>query len=358
MNKRPFDDTDMALMADKRPRMHEDGELGAGNPSISGSDKQLAIHQKRHSLKGPTMLLTGHDGEIFTAKFHPSGTSIASAGADRSIFMWSARGDCENYAILKAAHSHTILEVQFSADGDHLFSCSADKIVIIWDSLTGCRLKKLRNHQSYINSIATAPTDTKLLASVGDDCLVNVWDLRKRKSALTFKDNYQLTAVSFNKTNDQVMVGGIENTINIWDLRKGGKHASLVGHTDTITGLSLSPDGHHLLSNSMDNTLKCWDVRPSTTDNSRLEKTLLGHHHNFEKNLLRCAWSPNQRLISAGSSDGLVHIWGYNSCDTLYQLPGHRSSVNEVVFSPKEPLVLSCSSDKQIYLGEIDYNLL
>jgi Prp8 binding protein len=349
----PIEHTDVALVADKRPRIHEDDP---GKDIASNGD--VVVHTKRHSLKGPTMLLTGHDGEIFTSKFHPNGEIIASAGSDRSIFLWLAKGDCENYAVLKAAHSHTILEVQFSVDGNHLFSCSADKTIIIWDSFSGCRLKKLRNHQSYINSIAAAPSDAKLLASVGDDCVVNIWDLRKRKSAMSFKDNYQLTAVSFNKTSDQVMVGGIENTINVWDLRRGSKYLSLMGHTDTITGLSLSPDGHHLLSNSMDNTLKSWDVRPFVPDNNRLEKTFLGHQHNFEKNLLRCSWSPNQRLISAGSSDGLVHIWSYNSCDTLYQLPGHRSSVNEVVFSPKEPLVLSCSSDKQIYLGEIDYNLL
>ena len=36
----------------------------------------------------------------------------------------------------------------------------------------------------------------------------------------------------------------------------------LEAHADTITGLALSPDGHHLLSNSMDSQLRCWDVRP------------------------------------------------------------------------------------------------
>ena len=37
----------------------------------------------------------------------------------------------------------------------------------------------------------------------------------------------------------------------MWDLRKGEVSQTLSGHTDTITGLSLSPDGNHLLSNSM-----------------------------------------------------------------------------------------------------------
>lgn len=32
---------------------------------------------------------------------------------------------------------------------------------------------------------------------------------------------------------------------------------SLVGHTNTITGLSLNPEGTHLLSNGMDSNLYC-----------------------------------------------------------------------------------------------------
>ena len=39
--------------------------------------------------------------------------------------------------------------------------------------------------------------------------------------------------------------------------------------------------------------------------------------------------------------------------DLTYKLPGHRGSVNEVVFHPTEPIIASCSNDKSIYLGEL-----
>ena len=35
----------------------------------------------------------------------------------------------------------------------------------------------------------------------------------------------------------------------------------LAGHQDTVTGLSVSKNGHFLLSNSMDNTVRAWDLR-------------------------------------------------------------------------------------------------
>ena len=37
-------------------------------------------------------------------------------------------------------------------------------------------------------------------------------------------------------------------------MRRGDVVYSMLGHSDTITGLALSPDGHYLLSNSMDDT--------------------------------------------------------------------------------------------------------
>lgn len=137
-----------------------------------------------------------------------------------------------------------------------------------------------------------------------------------------------------------------------WDLRKEQVSLTLAGHTDSVTGMSLSPDGNHLLTNAMDNTLRIWDVRPYAPAN-RCFKVFTGHQHNFEKNLLKCAWSPDGGRITAGSADRLVNVWEVQTQKLLYKLPGHKGSVNDVAFHPKQPILASCSSDKTIYLGEI-----
>jgi hypothetical protein len=82
----------------------------------------------------------------------------------------------------------------------------------------------------------------------------------------------------------------------VWDLRKEEVVMSLKGHSDTVTGMRLSPDGTHLLSNSMDNTLRIWDMRPYAPE-QRCTKVLTGHQHTFEKNLLKCDWSPNGKKV-------------------------------------------------------------
>lgn len=65
----------------------------------------------------------------------------------------------------------------------------------------------------------------------------------------------------------QVYTAGIETNIKVWDLRKEAVVLTLEGHSDIVTGMSVSPDGSHLLTNSMDNTLRVWDVRPYAPEN-------------------------------------------------------------------------------------------
>ena len=159
--------------------------------------------------------------------------------------------------------------------------------------------------------------------------------------------------MAFADAGDRVYTGGIENEIKVWDLRKEEVVLKLAGHTDTVTGLSVSPDGTHLLSNAMDATLRVWDLRPYAPG-SRCTRVLSGHTHDFEKNLLKCSWSPDGLLVTGGSADRHVYVWEVATRNILYKLPGHEGCVNEVAFHPTEPIVGSCSSDARIYLGEIE----
>ncbi len=45
----------------------------------------------------------------------------------------------------------------------------------------------------------------------------------------------------------------------------------------------------------------------------RCVKVLKGHTHNFEKNLLKCNWSPDGTMVTAASSDRNVYIWEVSS---------------------------------------------
>ena len=69
---------------------------------------------------------------------------------------------------------------------------------------------------------------------------------------------FQVTAVQFNDDPSQMISAGIDNDLKIWDTRKNAVLTEMPGHTDTVTGMKLSPDGGHVLTNAMDNTVRMW----------------------------------------------------------------------------------------------------
>jgi Prp8 binding protein len=322
-----------------------------GSEIIVGTVTKEGI-KRTSNLQAPIMQLTGHGAEIYSLKFSPDGQALASGSFDRHIFLWKTYEDCPNYMMLKG-HRNAVLEVQWTSDGDRILSCSADKTVRAWDARTGDQVKKSTEHDSFVNSVCPMRRGPPLFVSGSDDATIKVWDHRSRRSVVTFREKFQVTAVAFADAGDQVYSGGLDNSIKVWDLRKDDEPAMVLkGHGDTLTGIRVSPDGSHLLSNAMDGTLRMWDMRPYAPQN-RCVKTFMGHQHTFERLLLRCDWSADGQQVTAGSSDRSVYIWDVSTRKLLYKLPGHNGSVNEAVFHPKEPIIGSCSSDKTIFLGEL-----
>ena len=155
---------------------------------------------------------------------------------------------------------------------------------------------------------------------------------------MSFDSSFQVLSVAFNQQGDQIVSAGIDNDLKVWDTRKNGLSFKMKGHSDCPTGLRLSPDGNYVASNAMDNTVRIWDIRPFVTTQDRCINVFYGHSHNFEKNLLRVAWSPDGQLVSAGSADKFLYIWEVESAKIAYKLPGHTGSINDVDFHSNEPI--------------------
>lgn len=255
----------------------------------------------------------------------------------------------DNFNVL-ASHKNAVLDCAWLND-ETVVTCGADKTVMIWDALTGQRRRKYAEHARIVNSVDCVGDHT--IVSVSDDGNALIWDDRQKRPVNTLETNFPILAVAA-APDHQVFLAGIDPKIYCWDMRRS-EHAvyGMKGHTDTVTSLSLHPEKTHLLSNSMDQTLRSWDIRPFVPK-KRHDKTFQGHAHSSDRGLLKCAWSANGSLVTAGSSDYRVHIWDVHSQQELYDLPGHQGCVNAVTFHPIEAtIVASGSSDQQIYVGEL-----
>ncbi|KAI8851879.1 CG3436-like protein [Chytridium lagenaria] len=322
-------------------------------PTSNGAGAIIKQVQRTSALHSPIMLLSGHQSEVLSCKFSPAGDTVASASFDRSILLWNTYGECVNKLQL-LGHKGAVLEVQWSRDGSSVYSASTDKTVGVWDAKTGERVRRLKGHGSFVNTVAVARRGGEMIASGSDDNTIRLWDLRTKYPVNTLQERFQVTATAWNEDASILFSGGIDNEIKAWDVRKNEVVYTLQGHLDTITGLRLSPDGSNLLSNAMDNTARIWDVKPFSAGSSRLLKIFEGAPHGMEKHLLKPCWSNDGEFIAAGSADRSVVVWDVSTRRIVYKLPGHKGCVTEVDWHPKEPIIVSSSNDKTLFLGELN----
>lgn len=114
-------------------------------------------------LYNPTILLSGHKGEVFTGKFSNEGFLYASAGFDKSIMLWEVYEEkCRNLCALQG-HNNAILELAWAQDDSKVFSCSADKTVSVWDIYEAKRIKKFKGHESFVNCISATKRGSELV---------------------------------------------------------------------------------------------------------------------------------------------------------------------------------------------------
>ena len=282
----------------------------------------------------PLVCLTceGHSGEVFTARFDPSGQYIASGSMDKNILLWRTTGSCENYGIL-TGHKSAVLDLHWSRDSQVIYSASADLTISSWNVETGERIRRHTGHGEVINCLDVSKRGEEFLVSGSDDGSISVWDPRQKLAIDYIQTDMPVTAVALAEAGNELYSGGIDNDIKVWDLRMKKTTYKLPGHTDTVTSLALSPDSQSLLSNSHDNTVRTWDVRPFAPEDRQI-RVFDGAQAGLEKNLIRACWDGEGKRVAAGGGDGTATVWDAAGGKMLHKLPGHKGTVNDVRISP------------------------
>lgn len=298
--------------------------------------------------------LSGHTGEIFAARFDPTGTLIASGSMDRSISMichstksrsranvctlvlWRTYGQCENYGVL-TGHKGAVLDLHWSRNSEVIFSASADMTLASWDTETGLRIRRHEGHEEVINCLDVSKRGEELLVSGSDDGYIYIWDSRQKRAIDEIATPFPVTSIALTETTTELFAGSIDNDIKVWDMRNKSMIYTLSGHIDTVTSLQISPDQQTLLSYGHDGTAKTWNIQAFAPADRQI-KSYVGAHTGLEKNFVRARFNSKGDRIIAGSGDGTVVVWDVQSTKLSYKLPGHKGAVNDVDFAPNEPI--------------------
>ena len=102
--------------------------------------------------------------------------------------------------------------------------------------------------------------DGKVLASVGADDTIKVWDLEKGEQIRSFgNQKKQLTKLAFKSKSSEILVSSGDHNVRMWNIDNGSAGMSFNGATDYVSAIGISPDGKLVSTGSEDGVLRIYD---------------------------------------------------------------------------------------------------
>jgi len=214
--------------------------------------------------------LKGHGGwvtAIATTMEVPS--LLVSASRDKSIIVWDlnrdARGE-EAYGRARrrlTGHSHFVQDVAVSSDGQYALSGSWDGTLRLWDLKTGKTTYKFIGHTKDVLSVAFS-ADHRQIVSGSRDKTIILWNTIGRLMYTIQEDGHRewVSCVRFspNLNSPLIVSAGWDKVVKVWNLTRCNLRTNLIGHTEYVNTVTVSPDGSLCASGGKDGTAMLWDL--------------------------------------------------------------------------------------------------
>ena len=261
----------------------------AENPSTEAGAEGGATRRRVSLLlwdrqQGAARQLEGHEKQITSLAFDPSGRLLTSASLDGKIRIWDCASGKVLHVLDAAPTKSPARSVIFIEDGKKIVSTSwGDSHVRLWDAETGELLRTLATAEVDHHSSAVSP-DGAWLAAPREDGSVVLCNLRDpdAKPRILAGSESALRCAAFDSTSALLATGDALGLTRIWDVATGTEVSTNNDFPDVITKL---------------------------------------------------LWVPGKRrLLVAGNGDYALMV-GADSGETIFILPGHLGRIHDMVLA-------------------------
>ncbi|XP_053912259.1 protein NEDD1 [Cuculus canorus] len=227
------------------------------------------------------------------------------------------------------------------------FASSGDDVKI-WDSSSLTVVEQFNPHTPShpVSSLCWASNNRYLVtASAAGDKIVVSGCKSKPVPLFEIAEGAKQTRVSLNSSSSYIVSGGLDNTVNIWDLKSRKVYRNLKDHKDEVTCVTYNWNDCYIASGSLSGEI----ILHSITTN--LSSAPFGYGSRQPIRHLQYS-SFKKSLLGSVSDSGNVTLWDVNSQNPYHNFENaHKAPASEICFSPVNKLLLvTVGCDKRIIL--------
>jgi len=255
--------------------------------------------------------------------------------------IWSAEAEAPE-------DDHVILTIAFSPSGARLVGGYVNGRTRLWDAETGRELASAPFVAGPVEAVGFYPDENTVAAIAHNENRVRSWSIRPRvERPVVFDHGAEVWGIAFIPGSNLLATGGDDHLVQLWDVSKGTKAATLRTGDTMVTSLSATPDGRLLAASDMAGRLWLFDPSAPAKPGRRLP--------DFPARVRQIAWSPDgQRLAIAGKTP-TARIWDRQTGRIVEFATPHETDAYAVSWSPDGDALAIGGHDGQISLWRPPY---
>lgn len=319
-------------------------------------------------LQKPSALrvLLGHAGAVNCVEWSPDGRWLASASKDTTIRIWNpVTGQLVKMLM---GHEKEVHSVAWSTDGRWLASGSADGIVRIWDAATWQFVESLQGRMREILCVTWSP-DGSQLSWCGNDPAIMICRFGSERNVLTLHDPLATTyhypvqpeeplpaywsihSLAWNPDGTQIVSGGIDGILRVWDTRTGRCFRKIV----TATSEHERTDIPNMLSgvagrvNESGRPAPILPLEQLPAEQVRFQLHSSVWLENSSRFIISdVCWTSDGSGLVSGNSFGWIKVWDSHSGRLLREVVKDRNPIVDLSYTPDSVRVALASPDRTV----------
>jgi WD40 repeat protein len=237
---------------------------------------------------------------------------LEGENAGVNVVLWAVEDGRLKRTASFAAGLRAVKAVAFysSADAPRLLAAAGDEVVV-WDLRISKELFRLKANLD-VRATAVSP-DQQMIAT---ECRANAED-DERRICLWRADTgepvavwqgpggegdthmFSILAMAFSRDGSILVTAGKDKVARIWDVARGELRGQLLGHSETLQDIAVSPDGT-LVATAAEDSFRLWGLPQYTSFQG---------FPNAEPGGVAVAFAADGKYVVAGGRDGILRTY-------------------------------------------------